>query len=66
MEIPRASVFNHNQVFIVLDGKLVKKTINILKVNEKTLLFNGIEEGLEIVTESLINGKENTLAEIIR
>ena len=66
MEIPRSAVFNHNEVFIVSDGKLVKKIINILKVNERTLLFNGIEQGIDIVTESLINVKENTLAEIIR
>ncbi|MDA3844001.1 MAG: HlyD family efflux transporter periplasmic adaptor subunit [Candidatus Kapabacteria bacterium] len=66
MEIPRAAVFNHNHVFVVIDGKLVKESINILKVNEKTLLFNGLEEGTDIVVESLINVKENTVAEIIK
>ncbi len=64
MEISRSAVFNHNEVFVIIDGKLQKKTINILKVNEKSLIFNGIEEGTNIVTEALVNAVENTKVEI--
>ncbi|MFC2123540.1 efflux RND transporter periplasmic adaptor subunit [Bacteroidota bacterium] len=60
MEIPRKAVFNSNDVFTVVDGKLKKYSINVLKWNETTLIFNGIEEGLKIVVEPLINVKENT------
>uniref|UniRef100_UPI00321732B2 efflux RND transporter periplasmic adaptor subunit n=1 Tax=uncultured Draconibacterium sp. TaxID=1573823 RepID=UPI00321732B2 len=60
MEIPRNAVFNSNTVYIVVDGKLKKRETNILKVNETTLIFNGIPEGSKIVVEPLINVKENT------
>lgn len=60
MEIPRNCVFNTNVVYIVKDGELKKKEINILKVNETTLIFNGVEVGEKIVVEPLINVKENT------
>ncbi|MBN1294558.1 MAG: efflux RND transporter periplasmic adaptor subunit [Candidatus Latescibacteria bacterium] len=66
MEIPRNAVFNHNEVFVVLDGKLSKREIIIHKINEKTLIFSGIEEGTEIVVEPLINAVENTEVKIIR
>jgi membrane fusion protein, multidrug efflux system len=60
MEIPRNAVFNSNEVFTIVDGMLKKKTINVLKWNETTLIFNGLEEGEKIVAEPMINAKENT------
>ena len=60
MEIPRNAVFNTNEVYEIVDGKLKKVEINILKTNETTLIFNGIQEGAKIVVEPLINVKENT------
>jgi multidrug efflux pump subunit AcrA (membrane-fusion protein) len=60
MEIPRSAVFNTNVVFTVEDSRLKKTKINILKVNETTLIFNGVEEGKQVVIEPLINVKENT------
>jgi len=60
MEIPRNCVFNTNVVYVVKDGELKKREINILKVNETTLIFNGVAEGEKIVVEPLINVKENT------
>jgi hypothetical protein len=53
-------VFNSNEVFTVVDGKLKKKVINVLKWNETTLIFNGLEEGEKVVAEPLINVKENS------
>ncbi len=61
MEIPRQAVFNQNEVFIVQDSALIKRKINIRKVNENTLIFNGLDEGLELVVEPLINVKEGTV-----
>lgn len=60
MEIPRSAVFNSNEVFTVVEGRLKKRTINIIKVNETTLIFNGLTEGGKVVTEPLINVKENS------
>ncbi len=65
-EIPREAVFNQNQVFIVENNKLKKKTINVKKLNNETVFFNGLPEGTVIVNESLINAAENTDVEILK
>ncbi|WP_321288056.1 efflux RND transporter periplasmic adaptor subunit [uncultured Sunxiuqinia sp.] len=65
MEIPRSAVFNTNDVFVVDGGFLKKKQIHIIKVNTSTLIFDGLEEGEYVVTESLINVKEKTPVEIL-
>jgi multidrug efflux pump subunit AcrA (membrane-fusion protein) len=60
MELPRGAVFNSNEVFTVVDGKLKKRVIEVLKWNETTLIFNGLDEGTKVVSEPLINVKENS------
>lgn len=65
MEIPRTAVFNSNEVFIVNDGRLLKKEINVIKTNENTLVFNGIEDSLMLVTQPLINVLEGTPVSIL-
>ena len=60
MEIPRNAVFNSNEVYIVVEGKLKKREINVLKTNETSLIFNGLKEGTKLVVQPLINVKENT------
>ncbi len=65
MEIPRAGVFNTNEVFVVKDGELKKAEINILKWNESTLIFNGLPEGSDVVVEALVSVKENSPVNII-
>ena len=63
MEIPRNSVFNSNEVFIVREGRLSKRTINVIKVNDRTLIFNGLTEGDSIVVQQLINVSEGTVVQ---
>jgi multidrug efflux pump subunit AcrA (membrane-fusion protein) len=65
MEIPRSAIFNSNEVFTIVDGKLKKREINVLKTNETTLIFNGLEEGEIVVAEPLINVKENSTVGIL-
>ena len=66
MEIPREAVFNTNEVFIIENDKLVKQTIEIHKINEKTLLFSGLDVGTDIVVEPLVNALENSQVKTIR
>lgn len=61
MEIPRNAVFNTNEVFLVKQGRLVKAEILPVKINEKTLFFNGLNEGDTVVVQQLINVSEGTL-----
>jgi len=65
MEIQRSAVFNKDQVYTVVDGKLRKEQIWIEKVGEETLVFNGLSEGTLLVSEPLINAVENTTVEIL-
>lgn len=66
MEIPRAAVFNSNEVYIVANGYLKKQQISIHKYNEKTLLFSGLPEGTQLVVEPLVNAKEEMKVEVIQ
>ena len=61
MEIPRNSVFNSNEVFVARSGRLAKEKINIIKINNSTLIFNGLPEGDSVVVQQLINVSEGTL-----
>ncbi len=63
MEIPRNSVFNTDEVFVVRKGRLAKEKINLIKVNNRTLIFNGIAEGDTLVVQQLINVSEGTLVQ---
>jgi len=64
MEVPRNVVFNTNEVFIVNDARLHKRNIDIVKVNENTLLFEGLPEKQMLVMQPLINVQEGTRVEI--
>ena len=64
MEIPRNSVFNSDEVFVARSGRLAKEKINIIKVNESTLIFNGLPEGDSVVVQQLINVSEGTLVQL--
>lgn len=64
MQIPRNAVFNTNEVFLVNSGRLSKREITIHKIDEKTLIFSGLDEGMDLVVEPLVNAAENTKVEI--
>jgi membrane fusion protein, multidrug efflux system len=63
MEIPRNSVFNSDEVFVVREGRLAKEKIDVIKVNDRTLIFNGITEGDTLVVQQMINVSEGTLVQ---
>ncbi len=59
MEIPRNAVFNSNLVYTIEEGFLAKQEVKILKTNEKTVIFNGLEDGTELVVQPLANANAN-------
>lgn len=65
MEIPRSAVDNFNEVFVVNDGRLKKFEVEIIKVNEQTIIFRGLPEGADVVVQKLINVAENTPVKIL-
>ena len=66
MQVDRNAIFNTDNVFIIRDGLLKKERVNIIRLNEKTLFFNGINEGDTVVAEPLVNATENTRVRILR
>ena len=65
MEIPRNAVFNSNNVYLIRDGLLKKEVLNIVRMNEKTLFFDGLNQNDTIVVEPLVNVSENSRVQII-
>jgi len=65
MEIPRSAVFNQNMVFTVENGLLAKRIIDIKKINKDKLYFTGLTEGINVVSEPLINASENSSVKIL-
>lgn len=66
MEIPRNALINKEYVFTIEDGKIKKRKVNILKTNETSALFSGLESGTIVVVEPLVNAQEGTNAEILK
>jgi multidrug efflux pump subunit AcrA (membrane-fusion protein) len=61
MEIPREAVFNHDQVYVVdNDNRLKKKQVKLHFVKDGTVVVSGLEEGAQLVTESLLDATEST------
>ncbi len=65
MEIPRRAVFNFNQVFVVQDSLLKKRQVNLVKVNDETIIFRGLSPGTRVVVQPLINVSENTAVTVL-
>jgi len=64
MEIPREALFNFDEVYLVIDGKLHKKRVKIEKVDDYTAFINGIEADSDLVIESLISASDQMPVEI--
>ena len=52
-------------MYVVEDGLLVEREVNIHKMTSTTVIFSGLEEKDMVVTEPLINVSEGTNAEIL-
>ena len=65
MEIPRNAVFNFDEVFVVINGMLEKRTIDIARFTEEKLIFTGLPLGIDLVVEPLVNAVEHTPVKIL-
>jgi multidrug efflux pump subunit AcrA (membrane-fusion protein) len=58
-EIPRRALLDNNQVFIVSkDSLLLKKSVEIVKLNNNTAIIKGLNNEEIVVTEPVTNAKE--------
>lgn len=65
MVIPRNAIFNESYVWLVVDGKLTSKKVNVLMQSENTVIIAGLQEGDQIVVEPLVNARDQINAEIL-
>lgn len=57
MIVPRNAVLNNNEVFVLENDSILKTAkINILRINKDKVLFSGLDENLDIVTEPVLGG----------
>ncbi|GAB4253293.1 MAG: efflux RND transporter periplasmic adaptor subunit [Ekhidna sp.] len=62
MIMPRNAIYNGNEVFVLQDTLLKKKNINVIRLSEETAIFNGLNEGEELVIEPLLGAYNNMKA----
>lgn len=62
MEIDRSVVYAGSEVFTVESDSILKvKQINPRRVDSRTVIFNGLEQGEKLVIEPLINAHNNMI-----
>ncbi len=60
MIMPRNAIYNGDEVFVVENDSLLKKrVINVIRLTEEDAIFNGLEEGDDLVVEPLIGAFNN-------
>jgi membrane fusion protein, multidrug efflux system len=58
MQIPREALVAEKYIYLVKENKLEKSEVSINQTLEDYVVINGLPEGQEIVTESLINASD--------
>ncbi len=59
MVIPRNAVVNGNEVFVVQDTLLKRMEIQVHRVTSDRVVFSGLKEGEDLVTEPVLNAYNN-------
>ena len=66
LEVPRECLFNFDEVYIVMNNKLSKRRVNLVKVDEYSAFINGLDEGSNLVIESLINAGDQLPVQMVK
>ncbi|RLD63752.1 MAG: hypothetical protein DRI95_11360, partial [Bacteroidetes bacterium] len=45
---PRKLIVNNNEVFVVENGKIINKKVNIIQTSEEYCIVTGLEDGTQI------------------
>lgn len=62
MMMPRNAIYNGNEVYVLEDSLLKKKSINVIKLTEELAIFNGLPDGQDLVVEPLLGAYNNMKA----
>jgi membrane fusion protein (multidrug efflux system) len=62
MIMPRNAIYNGSEVFVLQDSSIRRRAINIIRLSEEDAIFNGLDEGDELVVEPLLGAYNNMRA----
>lgn len=65
MEVSRNAVFRNNRVYVVEGDLLKEKQINVIKLNENTLVFNGLNEGESLVIDIPVKASDSMKVKVV-
>jgi len=63
MIMPRNAIYNGDEVFVVKDSLLKVRQVNVIRLTDEDAIFNGLDEGADLVVEPLIGAYNNMLVE---
>ena len=62
MIINRGAIFDDNKVFVLRDSILKVRPVKIHRLNTETAIISGLESGLDLVSEPLVDAHNNMKA----
>jgi len=62
MIMPRNAIYNGNEVYVLEDSLLQKKTVNVIRLADENAIVNGLVPGEELVVEPLLGAYNNMKA----
>ena len=64
MVIPRSALYNGNEIFSVENDTLLKvKQVNVVRLTEEEVIFDGLKAGSDVVVEPLISAYNNMIVQ---
>ena len=64
MVIPRSALYNGNEIFAVENDTLLKvKQVNVVRLTEEDVIFDGLKAGSDVVVEPLISAYNNMIVQ---
>lgn len=63
MIMPRNAIYNGDEVFVVEDSLLKVRQINVVRLTDENAIFNGLQEGEDLVVMPLIGAYNNMVVE---
>ena len=63
MIMPRNAIYNGSEVFVVKDSLLKVREVNVIRLSNEDAIFNGLQEGDDLVIEPLIGAYNNMIVQ---
>ncbi len=65
VQLPRKFLINNSSVYIIKNNKLLLKPVQVIKVNNNEMYIRGLEDGTEVLFQTLLGAYENMPVEVI-